>query len=96
MDKKRKKELKKAFKGRESAEARKKMCLFPDQLRELRACLSQSLSGLGVPCDHTLGRTTRWAAQEKLDGPCTAGNDSFSPPTSFPFGTSSHRLECHA
>jgi len=67
MEPERKKELKKAFKEQEVADARKKMILLPDQLRELRESLSTSLDELGTPCDHTLERTKEWAKEADLD-----------------------------
>lgn len=67
MDPKRKKELKKAFKVQELTEARKKMCLFPDQLRELRGHLDVTISEVGIPCDHTLSRTVEWAKEQGLE-----------------------------
>jgi len=67
VDPKRKKELKKAFKEQEIVDARKKMVLFPDQLRELRGHLDVTVSELGIPCDHTLARTAEWAKKAGLD-----------------------------
>ena len=67
MDPKRKKELKKAFKEQEIVDARKKMVLFPNQLHELRGHLDVTVSELGIPCDHTLARTTEWAKKAGLD-----------------------------
>lgn len=67
MDERREKELRKQYKEREQAEARRTLGLFPDQLRDLRAHLERSLGGLGIPCDHTLSRTRDWAAREELD-----------------------------
>jgi hypothetical protein len=67
VDKKLKKELVRQFKQRELSEARKKMCLAPDQLRELLAYLDAQIFGLGIPCDHTLARTETWARGEGLD-----------------------------
>lgn len=67
MDEKRKQELKKAFQKAELNDARKKMVLFPDQLRELRGFLDSSIYGLGIACDHTLDRTKEWAEGEGLD-----------------------------
>lgn len=67
MDPKRKRELKKAYKQEEFASARQKMHLLPDQLRGLRKHLEASIGGMGIPCDHTLSRTTSWAKQEGLD-----------------------------
>ncbi len=67
MDKKQKKELVREFKQREISEARKKMCLAPDQLRELLAYLDEQIFGLGIPCDHTLARTETWARGKGLD-----------------------------
>jgi len=67
MDPNRKRELKKAFKDQELKAAREKMCLPPDQLRELRGHLDATISELGIPCDHTLTRTTEWAKREGLE-----------------------------
>jgi len=67
MDPDKKKALKKAYKQKELSDARTKMVLFPDQLRELRDSLSTSLDELGIPCDHTLGRTHEWARKANLD-----------------------------
>jgi len=67
MDAKRKKELKKTFKEQELMAARTKMCLFPDQLRDLRGHLDVTISEVGIPCDHTLSRTTEWAKRQCLD-----------------------------
>lgn len=67
MDKKLKRELVRQFKQRELAEARKKMCLAPDELRALLAYLEEEIFGLGIPCDHTLTRTETWARGEGLD-----------------------------
>ena len=67
MDPKRKKELKKAFKDQELKAAREKMCLAPDQLRDLRSYLDATISELGIPCDHTLSRTMEWAKREGLE-----------------------------
>jgi hypothetical protein len=43
------------------------MCLFPDQLRDLRDYLDSTMSGIGIPCDHTLARTAEWAKKEGLE-----------------------------
>jgi hypothetical protein len=67
VDKKEKKNLLRQFKQRELSEARRKMCLAPDELSELRAYLDGELFGLGIPCDHTLVRTETWARREGLD-----------------------------
>src|SRR5437868_4088746 len=67
MDKRRKKELRRQYKEQQFAEARRRMCLWPDQLRELRGFLSEQLFGLGIACDHTLSRTRSWAEREGLD-----------------------------
>jgi len=67
MDSDKKKDLKTAFKQKELSDARSKMALFPDQLRELRGYLSASLDELGIACDHTLGRTQEWAQKVDLD-----------------------------
>ena len=67
MDPKRKRELKKSYKQEELASARRKMHLFPDQLRALREYLEVSIGELGIPCDHSLGRTTDWAKREGFD-----------------------------
>jgi hypothetical protein len=67
MDKRRKKELLRQVKERELAEARRKMCLWPDQLRALHSYLDEQLHRLGVACDKTLSRTRAWAEQQGLD-----------------------------
>jgi hypothetical protein len=67
MDSERKKELRKAFKDQELKAARGRMCLAPDQLRELRDYLDATISELGIPCDHTLSRATEWAKREGLE-----------------------------
>jgi hypothetical protein len=67
VDKRRKKELLRQFKARELAEARKKMCLQPDQLRALHGYLDEQLNRLGIACDKTLSRTRTWAEREGLD-----------------------------
>ncbi|MCI0642040.1 MAG: DUF2695 domain-containing protein [Gemmataceae bacterium] len=67
LDKKRKKELLREFKQKELAEARRKMCLWPDQLRSLHAFLAEQRFGLGIACDHPLGRTKEWIQLEGLD-----------------------------
>jgi hypothetical protein len=67
MDKQRKKELARQYKEQQLAEARRKMCLWPDQLHSLRAFLNEQLNGLGIACDKTLGRTETWAKREGLD-----------------------------
>jgi len=66
-DKRRKKELLQQFKQNEVAEARRKMCLAPDQLRDLLGYLDEQMFGLGIPCDHTLARTETWAKQQGID-----------------------------
>lgn len=67
MDPDKKKALKKAYKQKELSDARAKIVLFPDQLRELRGYLSTTLDEVGIPCDHTLGRTQEWAQKAKLE-----------------------------
>ena len=66
LDKNRKKELLKQYKEREIGEARRKMFLHPDQLRELHSYLALTIEELGIPCDHTLSRTREWAVREGL------------------------------
>jgi hypothetical protein len=67
MDKRRKKELRQQYKEQERAEARRKMCLEPDQLRALLNYLDEQLFRMGVACDHTLSRTRIWAENEGLE-----------------------------
>ena len=67
MDERRKRELRRQYKAREQAEARRRMCLEPDQLRGLLAYLDDQLFRVGVPCDHTLSRTRNWTVQQGLD-----------------------------
>src|SRR5687768_4695232 len=66
-DRQRRKDLLRQFKQQELAEARRKMSLWPDQLRDLRAFLEEQLFRLGIACDHTLRRTRAWAADRGLD-----------------------------
>ncbi|HEY7309795.1 MAG TPA: DUF2695 domain-containing protein [Gemmataceae bacterium] len=67
MDKRRKKELRQQYKDQEQAEARRRMCLQPDQLRALLNYLDEQLFQVGAPCDHTLSRTHTWAVNEGFD-----------------------------
>jgi uncharacterized protein DUF2695 len=66
-NKARKKELLRQFKDREIAEARRKMCLWADELRDLHAYLEEQLFRLGIACDHTLARTKEWAVRNGQD-----------------------------
>lgn len=63
----RKRELKRAYRANEQAAARTSLGLSEDQLKALLAELEESIWGLGMPCDHTLGRTEAWATREGLD-----------------------------
>src|SRR5579864_7059473 len=67
VDRRRKKELRQQYKQREQVEARRQMCLDPDQLRALLNFLDEQLFHVGIACDHTLSRTRTWAAKEGLD-----------------------------
>lgn len=67
MDKRRKKELCQQYKKQEQVEARRQMCLQPDQLRALLSYLDEQLLRVGVACDHSLSRTRTWAANAGLD-----------------------------
>jgi hypothetical protein len=67
MDEQRKRELRRQYKARERAEARRRMCLHSDQLNSLLSYLGEQLFGLGIACDHSLDRTRIWAEQEGLD-----------------------------
>ena len=67
MDKRRKKDLLRQFKAQELAEARRKMCLQPDQLRALHVYLDEQLNRFGIACDKTLSRTRTWSEREGMD-----------------------------
>jgi hypothetical protein len=74
MDKRRKKELLRQFKEREIVEARRKMCLWADELRDLHAYLEEQLFHLGIGCDHTLARTREWAKRTGHDAEAVVGS----------------------
>jgi hypothetical protein len=67
MDRAEKKTLRREFKLQEQAAARADLPLNADQLRDLLAFLDEQIFSLGIPCDHSLGRTAAWAEREQLN-----------------------------
>ena len=61
------KKLKKAYLRKVEAVARQSLGLTEAQLKDLLGELDESIWGLGMPCDHTLGRTEEWAKRNGLD-----------------------------
>jgi hypothetical protein len=66
-EKDRKKQLRNQYKKKELLNARKRLGLYPDQLRELHGYLGKTVISLGIPCDQTLTRTREWAVGVGLD-----------------------------
>jgi hypothetical protein len=74
QEEERRKELRRQYEAQQQAEARAKLGLGPEQLRDLRAYLSALLVKRGGECGHcfqgvniSLQRTRRWAIRVGLD-----------------------------
>ncbi len=66
-DRARRKALQRQYAEDERARARASLGLAEAQLKDLLAELDESIWGLGMPCDHTLGRTEDCARRNGLD-----------------------------
>lgn len=67
MQAERTREFVKQLNEKERADARRAMCLEPEQLRDLLVYVDEQMFGLELPCDRSFRRTRAWAGLRDLN-----------------------------